>query len=75
MSLTKDQVKVGGVYIVKLRSGGITQVRVEEVIKPNYLYVTRFRHTTKWRCTNLATGRVITIHSAQKFRREVTPND
>ncbi len=75
--MKKEEIVVGGVYRVQL-SGKFTDVRVDsigktETFRSSGIYGTR-RTTpsrTVYGCTNLSTGRQVTIRSATKFRREV----
>lgn len=60
-----DEVVVGGIYVCKV-GGNLTRVRIEEGIRG---YSNR-RH---WIATNLRTGRKVTIKSAAKLRRCLTP--
>jgi len=57
--MTKDQIRLGGLYIARI-SGRIVAVRIEQ---PSI--------HGGWRATNMATGREIRIRTAARLRREV----
>lgn len=70
MSLTKDQVQIGGVYVAKIGQR-LCRVRIDEVVKQA---ATRYsQKKTWWAATNLLTGRPIKIKRANKLRLEVPP--
>lgn len=72
--MKKDEVKIGGVYEVRLH-GVLTKVRIEEATEHrNWVGAASSgnrRTMTHWSATNLRTGRRIVIKSAAKLRREV----
>ena len=61
--MTKDQVEIGAVYLVKV-SGKVQRVRVTERVEPR-------NHASRsyWNGTNLNTGRTIRIKTAGKLRK------
>ncbi|TWT44992.1 hypothetical protein RAS1_14120 [Phycisphaerae bacterium RAS1] len=59
--MKKKDVEIGGIYTAKV-SNTLTTVRIE-----------RTNYYGGWDATNLATGRRIHIHSAQRLRGPVTP--
>lgn len=63
--LQKD-IKVGRKYTAKV-SGKLTTVRVDGIDPPDRYGI----HKTRFRVTNLSTGRRIAFKSAARFRREV----
>ncbi len=56
--MKKSEIEKGGIYIAKV-SGKIVKVRVNEI---------RQGVMTRYDCTNMATGRQITVRSAMRFR-------
>ena len=74
--LKKDDVKIGGVYVVRLH-GKMTKVRIEEETSSQrwvgLASSGKRRTSTHWSATNLATGRRVVIKSAAKLRKEVNP--
>jgi len=63
--MRKDDVKVGGIYLAKV-SGKRIKVRIDSV------HTQGLSGRTFWQATNLATGRTVTIRSAQRLS-EVPP--
>lgn len=61
--MKKAEIKAGNLYEAKVNNK-ITVVRVESI-------ETTDKGLTRWRATNLATGRKIVVGSPQRFRREV----
>ncbi len=71
--MKEADVMVGQEYLAKV-SGTLQRVRVTRVYKRLVYSPSRFgnlRSVTHWDAKNLATGRTITIKSAQRLRREV----
>lgn len=65
--MTKNEIKVGGKYLMKV-SGNVVPVRVDE-IRTHSGGMYRNDRTTYY-CTNLRTRRDCEAHSAAKFRGE-----
>jgi hypothetical protein len=62
--MKQSEIEVSGVYFARV-SGNLVRVRVDQVVEGSNW---KGRAYTHYRCTNLATGRRITIRSAQRFR-------
>ena len=80
--MRQHEIKQHGVYTAKV-SGHIVPLRVDFITKrPVYQYSrSKFKPPwgkntmrTQYDCTNLVTGRTITVKSAQRFRNPVGPN-
>lgn len=73
--MKKDEVKIGGVYEVRLH-GVLTRVRIEEAFETRYWVGAassgKRQSRTHWSATNLKTGRRVQIKSAAKLRKEAT---
>jgi len=71
LAMKKDEVKIGGVYEVRLH-GSFTKVRIEEAFETrNCASTVKRRTTTRWSAINLRTGRMVQIKSAAKLRKEI----
>lgn len=72
--MLKKDIKVGGVYEAKV-NGRLTKVRVDGIDERDGYKSVAFGYTTKsatrYRVTNLTTGRATVFRSASKFRAEV----
>lgn len=72
--MKKDEVKIGGVYEVRLH-GVLTKVRIEEAFETRHWVGAassgKRQSRTHWSATNLKTGRRVQIKSAAKLRKEV----
>jgi len=71
--MLQNEIVEGKVYRAKV-SGQVCNVRVDEIVKHEGWRGQGLHHsnaTTHYACTNLDTGRQITIKSAMEFRREV----
>lgn len=71
--MLKKDIKVGGVYEAKV-NGRLTKVRVDGIDERDGYKSVASGYTTKsatrYRVTNLATGRTTVFRSASKFRKE-----
>lgn len=71
-----EQIVIGQVYFIRHHGEvGLTEVRVDAIeTKERYCGFSRYsaqpqyREMTRYRCTNLSTGRKIVVKSAAKFR-------
>lgn len=68
--MTAKDIKVGSTYVIRHHGGQLCAVRVEAILHKESL---GGRSATRYSCTKLSTGNVITIKSASKFRREYMP--
>lgn len=60
-----SEIREGGVYLVKV-SGKVQKVVVRHAFRR--LGTNGIGARTQWSCENLATGRTVTVRSAQRFR-------
>lgn len=76
--MTKDQIKVGGFYLTKV-NGNLVTVRVDSIDGGpgrhlGYDYGGKskgYAYATRYRVTNMKTGRTMVFKSATKFRKEM----
>jgi hypothetical protein len=71
--MLKKDIENGKTYEVRWHDGSFTDVLVLSPLRRHHRgsYYGGARVTTGYMCKNLKTGRVVTIKSAAKFRREV----
>jgi len=68
--MKQSEIRVGGVYKAKV-SNNIVSVRVTGIDERENYGTRSSRKIKIYRCTNLSTGREITIKSSTRFRSEV----
>ena len=77
--MKSNEIQIGHIYLIK-HDGQLRWVRIEEIInRPGHTYnagtyyASHTKAVIRYRCTNLTTGREVTVKSATKFRKEMHP--